>query len=92
MSKKGGMRRYRIEDKQLNKLHYQFDICCCVEGIDPTFISMMLEDRYFNDKYYIPKIKDEVVLRKNYYLKKPNRVYHKDWINKVSGYRGDKNE
>lgn len=68
----------RIEESE--KLFYQFDIACELNGVDDMFIDNMLNRRLAKDSYYVPHIEDELLIRVYEVMNNPRKQHHIEFI------------
>lgn len=72
--------RIRINSKK--KLHFQFDISHGLEMMKQVVFDQVVNSRVKSGKYFVPSKEFEMVLRSYYYIKKPRKTHHLEWIKK----------
>lgn len=73
---------FRLRFHKKNKLHFQIDLSCRVEGVGESFVKASIRDRQLTGCYFITPEKYEMIYRYCFYQKKKNKKYHLDYIRK----------
>lgn len=71
---------YRIRVELEGYLMFQFDISVGVEGLSENFAKESLANRYYENGYYLPQMRDELCIRADAYCKNTRKKHHLSYI------------